>query len=56
MLLARREQAGSGAQASCVPCTGDPWHARADGGVLARCADDTHPRRCQRGARRGRDP
>ena len=36
----------------CEPCTGNPWPARADGGVLARCADDTHPRHCQPGARR----
>ena len=27
-------------------------HARADGEALARCADDTHPRHCQRDARR----
>ena len=40
MLLTRREQARSGAQASCGPCTGDPWPDRADGGVLAECADE----------------
>ena len=42
MLLAWREQAGSGAQASCGPCTGGLCPGRADGEALARCACDTH--------------
>ena len=56
VLLAWGEQAGSGVQASCEPCTGDPWHARADGEVLAGYACGIHPKRCRRGVRRGRDP
>ena len=56
MLLARGEQAGSGVQASCGPCTGDRWPARADGGVLAGCACDTHGEHHRQGVRRGRGP
>ena len=56
VLLAWGEQARSGAQASCGPCTGGRWHARAGGEGLARCACGIHPRRCQPGVQHGRDP
>ena len=52
MLLARHEQAWPGAQASCGPCTGGPWHARADGEVLAECVCGTHRERHRQGVRR----
>ena len=39
---------------SCGSCAGDLWHARADGGVLARCVCGTHREHHRRGVRRGR--
>ena len=46
----------SGCVTSYEPCTGDPWHARADGEVLARCVCGTRREHHRQGARRGRDP
>ena len=39
---------------SCGSCAGDLWHARADGGFLARCVCGTHREHHRRGVRHGR--
>ena len=46
----------SGCGAYGAPCTGDPWHARADGKVLAAYVYDTHREHHRQGVQRGTDP